>query len=121
MQARRMGYTLLQIVAVTIFGGGLMILIFTFNSQSLPSAHMNFLGAGGGQVPNNLVRLEFALLRTYASAIMSGGIGSYILLQTSIRQGSRRAMIGLVIIVTLSEVNDGLQMYTTYEKNIHHQ
>ncbi len=112
MPARRMGYTLLQIVAVFVFGGGLMDLIFTFSSTSLPNGHMNYLEVGAGQVSNNLVRLDFALLRTLGTALMAVGIGSWVLLETSIKQGSKSAMIGLVIMITLTEGNNSLQMYS---------
>ncbi|MDZ4714177.1 MAG: hypothetical protein SH819_01800 [Cytophagales bacterium] len=111
MPVRKMGYTILQIVAIAVFCDGLMLLIFTFSSTSLPNAHIKYLQLGAEEVSRNLMRLDFALLRALGTTLMAVGIGAWVLLHGPVRQGNKSAMIGLVVMITLTEGNNSLQMY----------
>ncbi|CAN5344072.1 hypothetical protein BH10BAC4_BH10BAC4_17450 [soil metagenome] len=110
MKTRKMGYTILQIAAFSIFSGGLVDLVFTYVSPSLPSAHVNYLQAEA--VSNNLVRLDFALIRSLGTSLMAVGLGVWMLLAGPIKQGNKTAMIGLVAMVTMAEGNNSIQMYS---------
>ncbi len=112
MPARRMGFTLLQISTITVFLSGLFNLVVTLTSTSLPEAHMVYLGLTPQQLPVGLVSIEFALIRTLGTSMMAAAIGAWLLLQGPIKNGSKHAMIGLVLIITLVEGDNTISLYT---------
>ena len=109
--ARKMGYSFMQIASIALFGGGLMNLLFTLTNSSIPDIHVDFLQIGVKDVSANLVSLEFALLRTLGTSLIAVGIGTWVLLVSFVKQGSKTALYTFVIMVTLTEGNNSIQMY----------
>jgi len=110
--ARKMGYTLMQMASISVFGGGFMDFLFTLTSSSVPDLHLDFLQIDAKDVSDNLVRLEFALLRTLGTSLMAVGIGTWVLLQSFVKRESKTALVAFVIMVTLTEGNNSIQMYS---------
>ena len=108
---RKMGFTLMQIATISVFVNGLMALLYTLTHSSVPTFHTDFLQMNKEDVSDNLVNLDFALIRTLGTSLMAVGIGTWVLLHTFIKQGSYTALYAFVIMITLAEGNDAAQMY----------
>jgi len=108
---RKMGYTLMQIASISVFGGGVMDFLFTLTSSTIPDLHIDFLQVDPKEVSDNLVSLEFALLRTLGTSMISVGIGTWVLLQNFVKRESKVALAAFVAMITVTEVGNSVQMY----------
>jgi len=112
MPARRMGYTLLQIATAAVFAGGLFNMVMTLTSHTLPEAHLVYLQVKPEDLPEGIVSIEFALIRTLGTSMMAAAIGAWLLLIGPIKNGSKQAMVGLVLIITLTEGDNTIALYS---------
>lgn len=112
MPARRMGYTLMQLATISVFFGGLFNLVFSMTSTSLPEAHLVYLGLTRDQIPASLTSIEFSFIRTLGTSLMAVAIGAWLLLQGPIKNGSKQAVIGLVVMITLAEGDNTIALYS---------
>jgi hypothetical protein len=73
---------------------------------------MVYLGLTPQQLPVRLVSIEFAFIRSLGTSMMAAAIGAWLLLQGPIKNGSKQAMIGLVLIITLVEGDNTIALFT---------
>jgi len=109
---RTMGFTLMQISSITVFVNGLMAVVYTLTHSSVPTFHADFLQMNKEDISDNLINLDFALIRTLGTSLMAVSIGTWVLLHSFIKRGSHTALYAFVIMMTLAEGNDAFQMYT---------
>lgn len=112
MPARRMGYTLLQIAIIAMFAGGLFNWVVTLTSNQLPAVHLQYLNMKKEELPIHLVRMEFTLIRSLGSAMIAAAIGGWLLLELAVKDGSKKALVALVLMITLIEGDNSIALYS---------
>ncbi len=107
----KMGQVILQIVAFCMIVGGLIDILFTFSSSSVPETHAEYLHVDPSAVSQPAVSLEFALLRTLGTALVAAGIGAWFLLRGTLTRHQWPNVLAAAVMFTLAHGNDGLQMF----------
>jgi len=108
---RKMGQSILQIVAVVVIGGGVMDIVYTFTSTTVPDPYVRFLEMKGENVSDKLVRLEFALLRSLGSALIAAGIGAWFLLRGRLTREREMSVVGVVLMFSITESTNAWELY----------
>jgi hypothetical protein len=64
------------------------------------------------ELPARLLSIEFALIRTLGTSMMAAAIGAWLLLMGPIKNGSKQALVGLVVMITLVEGDNSIALYS---------
>lgn len=108
---KRTGYIILQVAVYLILLGGIGDIVYTFSVESLLPPHLEYLQLSPSDVSPQLRNLDLAFMRGIGGFLIALGVGALTLLYTSVRQGNRQAMIGLLAMITIGEGGNTLQMY----------
>lgn len=110
LPVRRMGHVILQVIAVVVIGGGIINIVYTFTSPTLPDPMTNFLSPVT-TTPDKVVALERVLLRQLGAALIAVGVGAWFLLHG--KSGSLQAL-SLWAVVLMFTITEGMNTWALY-------
>ena len=100
---KKIGFILLQISAYLILLGGIIDFITPFYLNTLPSSHLKFLKLKDEVITPELKNLDHALLRAIGGCLVGVGLGSITIIYVSLSKNKKKALYGLLVMITISE------------------
>lgn len=107
---KKTGYIIMQVAIYLILLGGIGDIIYSFSVETIIPAHLDYLKISSQEVSPQLRNLDLGFMRGIGGFIIAVGIGSLTLLYTSVKAGSRLALWGMLLMITVGEGNNVLQM-----------
>jgi len=107
---KKTGYIIMQVAVYLILLGGIGDIIYTFSVETIIPAHLDYLKISNQEVSPQLRNLDLGFMRGIGGFIIAVGIGALALLYTSVKSGNRFALWGMLLMVTIGEGNNVLQM-----------
>lgn len=107
---KKTGYIIMQVAVYLILLGGIGDIIYSFSVESIIPAHLDYLKITSADVSPQLRNLDLGFMRGIGGFIVAVGIGALALLYTSIKTDNRYALWGMLLMITIGEGNNVLQM-----------
>lgn len=107
---KKTGYIIMQVAIYLILFGGIGDILYSFSVETIIPAHLDYLNISGEDVSPQLRNLDLGFMRGIGGFIIAVGIGSLTLLYTSVKRNDRFALWGMLLMITIGEGNNVLQM-----------
>jgi len=107
---KKTGFIIMQVAIYLILLGGIGDIIYSFSVETIIPAHLDYLKMTNQEVSPQLINLDLAFMRGIGGFIIAVGGCALIILYTSIKNGNQMALWGMLIMVTIGEGNNALQM-----------
>lgn len=107
---KRTGYIIMQVSIYLILLGGIGDIIYTFSVETIIPAHLDYLQMSDEEVSLQLQNLDLAFMRGIGGFLVAIGLGSLVILNTAVKNDHRPALWGMLVMVTIGEGNNALQM-----------
>ena len=108
---KKFGYITMQVGIYLILLGGIGDIIYSFSVDTIIPAHLDYLKISSEEVGPQLRNLDLGFMRGIGGFIIAVGIGALTLLHTAVKAGNQLALAGMVLMVTIGEGNNALQMF----------
>lgn len=107
---KKAGYIIMQIAIYLILIGGIGDIIYSFSVETIIPAHLDYLKISSQEVSPQLQNLDLGFMRGIGGFLIALGIGALAILYSAVKNDNRFALWGMLLMVTIGEGNNALQM-----------
>ena len=100
----------MQVAIYLILLGGIGDIIYTFSVETIIPAHLEYLNISEQEVSPELRNLDLGFMRGIGGFLIALGVGALVILYTSVRKNNSLALWGMLLMLTIGEGNNVLQM-----------
>lgn len=101
----------MQVALYLILLGGIADLIYTSSVETIIPAHLDYLNISDEEVSPELKNLDLAFMRGIGGFLVAIGVGGLVILYSSVKNGNKLALWGILLMITIGEGNNTLQMF----------
>ena len=107
---KKKGFIIMQVAIYLILVGGIGDIIYTFSVETIIPAHLEYLKISEQEVSSELRNLDLGFMRGIGGFLIALGLGALVILYTSVKKDNRIALWGMLLMLTIGEGNNVLQM-----------